>query len=101
MYQPGDPGLAKRTDSYPYGVWLAGTSLSDDLVVELARRLERNGAHVTAQALLRAAVRGRSAAALDRNDRGNILAALTDRPADFEELYNVLLRQIERRRDDR
>ena len=80
-------------------MWLAGTSLSDDLVVELARRLERNGAHVTAQTLLSAALRGRSAAPLDRYDRRNILAALTDRPSDFEELYTVLLRQIERRRD--
>lgn len=82
-------------------MWLAGTSPSDDLVVELAQRLEKNGAHVTAQALSSAALRRRSAAPLDRYDRRNILAALTDRPADFEELYTVLQRQVERHRDGR
>ena len=78
-------------------MWLAGVSLSDDLVVELAQRLQRNGAQHTAQALLKAAIRGTSAAALDTQDRKNILAVLDDPPAGLEELQGVLLREIRRR----
>ena len=81
-------------------MWLAGVSLSDDLVVELAQRLQRNGSQRTAQALLRAAVSGRSTAALDPQDRQNILAVLDDPPAGLEELQGVLLREIRRRREE-
>lgn len=81
-------------------MWLAGVSLSDDLVVELAQRLQRSGSQRTAQALLRAAVSGRSTAALDPQDRQNILAALDDPPAGLEELQGVLLREIRRRREE-
>lgn len=77
-------------------MWLAGTSLSDDLVVELAKRLQHHGAQHTAQALYRAALGRRPAAVLDDYDRRNILAVLDDRPAGFEELHSVLLRQINR-----
>jgi hypothetical protein len=70
-------------------VWLAGVSLTDDLVVELAQRLQRNGAQHTAQALLKAAVSGRSTAALDTQDRKNILAVLDDLPAGLEELQGT------------
>ena len=79
-------------------VWLAGTPLSDDLVVELARRLQRNGAEHTAQVIYTAARRGEAAAMLDGYDRRNILAALDDVPAGFEQLHDVLLREIERHR---
>ena len=78
-------------------MWLAGVSLTDDLVVELAQRLQRNGLQRTAEALLKAAVSGRSAAALDTQDRKNIVAVLEDPPAGFEELQAVLLREIRRR----
>jgi hypothetical protein len=78
-------------------VWLAGVSLTDDLVVELAQRLQRNGAQHTAQALLKAAVSGRSTAALDTQDRKNILTVLDDPPSGLEELQGVLLREIRRR----
>ena len=78
-------------------MWLAGVSLSDDLVVELAQRLQGNGAQHTAQALLKAAIRGTSAAALDTQDRKNILAVLDDPPAGLEELQGVLLREVRRR----
>ena len=81
------------------GMWLAGVPLSDDLVVELAQRLQRYGSQQTAQALLRAAVSGRSAATLDAQDRENILAVLDDPPAGLEELQGVLLREIRRRRE--
>ena len=80
-------------------MWLAGTPLSDDLVVELVERLQRHGASHTAQALYGAAVKGRSAAVLDSYDCKNILAVLGDRPAGFEELQSVLLRQLTRRRE--
>ena len=80
-------------------MWLAGVPLSDDLVVELAQRLQRYGSQRTAQALLRAAVSGRSAATLDAQDRENILAVLDDPPAGLEELQGVLLREIRRRRE--
>ena len=73
-------------------VWLAGTLLSDDLVIELVKRLQRKGAGHTAQAIYRAAVTGQSATVLDSYDRRNILAALDDRPARLEELRGVLLR---------
>ena len=80
-------------------VWLAGVSLSDDLVVELAQRLQRNGAERTAQALLKAAISGRSTAALGREDRTNILAVLADPPLPgLEELHGVLLREVRRGR---
>ena len=79
-------------------MWLAGVSLSDDLVVELAQKLQRNGAQHTAQALLKAAVNGRSTATLDTQDRKNILAVLDDPPAGLEELQGVLLSEIRRRR---
>jgi hypothetical protein len=78
-------------------MWLAGVSLTDDLVVELAQRLQRNDLRHTAEALLKAAVSGRSAAALDTQDRKNILAVLDDPPSGFEELQAVLLREIRRR----
>ena len=80
-------------------MWLAGVSLTDDLVVELAQRLQRDGAQHTAQALLKAAVKGQSAAALDTQDRKNILAVLDDPPAGLEELQGVLLREIRRLRE--
>jgi hypothetical protein len=81
------------------GVWLAGVALSDDLVVELAQRLQRNGAERTAQALLKAAISGRSTAALGPEDRTNILAVLADPPLPgLEELHGVLLREVRRRR---
>ena len=72
-------------------MWLAGVSLSDDLVVELAKRLQRNGAERTAQALLSAAMKGRSAATLDSSDRKHIHAALDDPPPGLEELRAVVL----------
>ena len=78
-------------------MWLAGVSLSDDLVVELAQRLQRNGAQHTAQALLKAAIIGTSTATLDTQDRKNILAVLDDPPAGLEELQGVLLREVRRR----
>ena len=81
------------------GMSLAGVSLSDDLVVELAQRLQSNGAQRTAQALLKAATSGSSAAALDAQDRKNILAVLDHPPAGLEELQGVLLREIRRRRE--
>ena len=77
-------------------MWLAGVSLTDDLVVELAQRLQLSGADRTAQALLRAAVSGRSTAGLDTRDRKNILAVLEDPPAGLEELQVVLLREVKR-----
>ena len=74
-------------------MWLAGTLLSDELVVELVKRLQRNGAEHTAQAIYRAALTGQSAAMLDSYDRSNVLAALDDRPAGLEELRGALLRE--------
>ena len=74
-------------------MWLAGTLLSDELVIELVKRLQRNGAEHTAQAIYRAAIRGQSAAVLDSYDRRNVLAALDDRPVGLEELRGVLLRE--------
>jgi len=91
--------LGDAAGSYKRWVWLAGTALSDDLVVELAKRLQRIGAQHTAQALLSAATKGRSAARLDSQDRMNILAALEDAPDGLEELQSVLLREVERRRE--
>jgi hypothetical protein len=79
-------------------VWLAGISLSDDLVVELAKRLQRNHAQRTAQALLSAAVKGRSAVILDSYDRKNILAVLANPPPGLEELREALLSDHEWRR---
>ena len=78
-------------------MWLAGTLLSDELVVELVKRLQRNGAEHTAQAIYRAAFTGQSAAMLDSYDRRNVLAVLADRPAGLEELRDVLLREQGRR----
>jgi hypothetical protein len=78
---------------YPTTVWLAGISLSDDLVVELAKRLQRDRAERTAQVLLSAAARGRSAAVLDSHDRKNILAALDNPPPGLEELRGALLKE--------
>jgi hypothetical protein len=72
-------------------VWLAGISLSDDLVVELAKRLQRNHAERTAQALLRAAMKGQAAPSLDAYDRKNIVAALDNPPPGLEELRSALL----------
>jgi len=79
-------------------MWLAGVSLTDDLVVELAQRLQRSGSEQTAQALLTAAISGRSTAALDAHDRENILAVLDPLPPGLEELQGALLRGIRRRR---
>jgi hypothetical protein len=78
-------------------VWVAGTVLSDELVIELVKRLQRHGAEHTAQAIYRAAIKGRSAAILDSYDRRNILTALDDRPAGLDELRSVLLRERERK----
>jgi hypothetical protein len=80
-------------------MWLAGVSLSDDLVVELAQRLQRHGSQRTAHALLKAAVSGRSTAALDTRDRKNILVVLDEPPAGLEERQGVPLREIRRRRE--
>ena len=77
-------------------VWIAGTLLSDDLVVDLVKRLQRNGAEHTAQAIYGAAIKGRTAAVLDSYDRRNILAALDDRPASLEELRAALLEERQR-----
>src|SRR6185503_584331 len=66
-----------------------GVSLTEDLVVELAQRLQRDGAQHTAQALLKAAISGRSTAALDTQDRKNILAVLDDPPPGLEELQST------------
>ena len=74
-------------------MWLAGTLLSDELVIDLVKRLQRSGAEHTAQAIYRAAIKGQSAAVLDSYDRRNILAALDNRPAGLEELRGVLLRE--------
>ena len=74
-------------------MWVAGTLLSDDLVIELVKRLQRDGAEHTAQAIYGAAIKGQSAAVLDSYDRRNVLAALEDRPAGLEELRSVLLRE--------
>ena len=41
---------------------------------------------------------GRPTAALDTQDRKNILAVLDEPPAGFEDLHRVLLREIERHR---
>jgi hypothetical protein len=79
------------------GVWLAGTLLSDELVIELVKRLQRNGAEHTAQAIYRAAITGQSTAVLDSYDRRNVLAALDDRPANLEDLRGVLMREQARR----
>lgn len=70
-------------------MWFAGLSLSDDLVVELAQRLQHYGSQRASQALLRAAVSGRSTAALETQDRENILAVLDDPPAGLEKLQGV------------
>ena len=78
-------------------MWVAGTLLSDELVIELVKRLQRHGAEHTAQAIYRTAIKGQSAAVLDSYDRRNILAALDDRPAGLEELRDVLLRQASAR----
>ena len=79
-------------------MWLAGVSLTDDLVVELAQRLQRSGVQHTAQALLKAAISGRSTAALDTQDRKNILAVLDDDPpAGLEELQAYYCGGIRRR----
>ena len=75
-------------------MWLAGAHLSDDLVVELVKRLQRNGAEHTAQAIYSAARTGRSAPVLDSYDRRNMLAALDDPPAGLEELRSVLLGEL-------
>jgi hypothetical protein len=61
-------------------VWLAEISLSDDFVVELAERLQRNSAELRPQALLSAALKGRTAVIPDIHDRKNILAALANPP---------------------
>ena len=74
-------------------MWLAGTLLSDELVLELVQRLQRNGAEHTAQAIFKAAIKGQSTAILDSYDRRNILAVLDDQPAGLEELRAVLLRE--------
>jgi hypothetical protein len=78
-------------------VWLAGVALTDDMVVELAQRLQRIGADQTAQALLKAAMNDRSTAALDAGDRKRILAALDDPPPGLAELQAVLVREVGRR----
>ena len=78
-------------------MWVAGTLLSDELVIELVKRLQRHGAEHTAQAIYRTAIKGQSAAVLDSYDRRNILTALDDRPAGLEELRDVLLRQASAR----
>ena len=78
-------------------MWVAGTLLSDELVIELVKRLQRYGAEHTAQAIYRAAIKGQSAAILDSYDRRSILTALDDRPAGLDELRSVLLQEHERK----
>jgi uncharacterized protein (DUF1778 family) len=74
-------------------MWIAGIRVTNDLVVELARRLKQNGSEFTAQALLRAAMRGQSAATLSSYDRRNIVAALDNPPRGLEGLRKALIEE--------
>jgi hypothetical protein len=78
-------------------VWVAGILLSDDLVVDLVKRLQRHGCRVHGPSHLQSG----NERTVDRRAQQlrpqDILAALDDRPAGLEELRAVLLREHDSR----
>ncbi len=79
---------------------LAGVPVRDDLVVELANRLDRAGRPETADKLQTALTDRRKLVALKIPERDAILKVIEDPPTGLEELRDVLLaQQVWRRRE--
>ena len=79
---------------------LAGVPVRDDLVVELANRLDRVGRPEMADKLQTAFTDRRKLVALKIPERDAILKVIEDPPAGLEELRDVLLaQQVWRRRE--
>lgn len=74
-------------------VFVAGISVADRLILELARRLREAGFDGTAEVLERAYDRQVRIVALDIVDREAILRVLEDGPDELAELRAVLLQE--------
>lgn len=73
---------------------VAGTRLRRDEVLALASMLSADGSDRTARLLLAALTKGQQFAALTRDDKECILAALDGRPAALAELRSALFDEL-------